>query len=264
MLAHDRKQFILDLINKDRSVSVTQLSELLNTTEVTIRRDLKDLEKVSALKRTHGGAVRNISTAFEPQITELEQENIEKKKAIAYEAYNLLKENDAIIIDSSSTGAQLANLIKDGKKRNITVVTNSFKTAWELMHADNVELIHIGGQIRSNIYSSIGPIAEAALQNLRVDKAFIGINGIDFENGFTTPNLFESQIKRAMMKSAYQVYILADSSKFDRTYLSIVCPISRIDCLITDSDITEKSISLAQENGLELIIADLNRCEKTG
>ncbi len=261
MLAHDRKQFILDMLGKERSVSVTQLSELLNATEVTIRRDLKDLEKANALKRTHGGAVRSMSAAFEPQITELEQENIEKKKAIANEAYQLLKDNDAIIIDSSSTGAQLAQLIKTGKKRNITVVTNSFKTAWELMHTDNVELIHIGGQIRSNIYSSIGPIAEAALKNLRVDKAFIGINGIDFEHGFTTPNLFESQVKRAMMKSAYQVYILADSSKFDQTYLSIVCPLSQVDCLITDSGITEKAINQAKDCGLDLIIADM-KCEE--
>lgn len=261
MLAHDRKQFIMDLLNKNKSVAVTQLSEVLKTTEVTIRRDLKELEKMNALKRTHGGAVRNISTAFEPQITELELENVDKKKAIAYEAYELLKDNDAIIIDSSSTAAQLANLIKNGKKRNITVVTNSFKTTWDLMHADNVEIIHIGGLVRNNIYSSIGPIAEVALQSLRVDKAFIGINGIDMENGFTTPNLFECQIKRAMMNSAYQVYILADSSKFDQTYLSIVCPISRVDCIITDSDITEKNISRAKDYGLELIIADLKSHE---
>lgn len=262
MLAHDRKQYILDLLNKNKSVAVTQLSELLNTSEVTIRRDLKDLEKIRALKRTHGGAVKNISTAFEPQIAELEQENVEKKKAIAYEAYKLIKDNDAIIIDSSSTGAQLAAFIKNGKKKNITVVTNSFKTTWELMYADNVEIIHIGGQVRSNINSSIGAIAEVALQSLRVDKAFIGINGIDFENGFTTPNLFESQIKRAMMNSAYQVYILADSSKFNQTYLSIVCPISRVDCLITDSDISEKIVSQADDYGLDLIVADIRNCEK--
>lgn len=261
MLAHDRKQIIIDLLTKNKSVVVAQLSELLNTSEVTIRRDLKELEEEKALKRTHGGAVRNISTAFEPQITELELENVEKKKAIAYEAYKLIKENDAIIIDSSSTGGQLATFIKDGDKKNITVVTNSFRTTWELMHAKNVEIIHIGGQVRSNIHSSIGAIAEAALQSLRVDKAFIGINGIDFDNGFTTPNLFESQIKRAMMKAAYQVYILADSSKFNQSYLSIVCPISRVDCLITDSGISEKLKNQADDSGLDLIIADLNNTD---
>jgi len=257
MLAHDRKQFILDQLGKNKSVSVSQLSEMLNTSEVTIRRDLKDLEEANALKRTHGGAIRMMSTAFEPQIFELEQENVEKKKAIAYEAYQLIKDNDAIIIDSSSTGAQLAKLIKNGKKQNITVVTNSFKTTWELMYSDNVEIIHIGGQVRNNIFSSIGAIAEGSLQSLRVDKAFIGINGIDFEIGFTTPNLFESQIKRAMMNAAYQVYIMADSSKFNQTYLSIVCPVSRVDCLITDDEITEAEKAGAVDNGLELIVAHL-------
>ena len=101
-------------------------------------------------------------------------------------------------------------------------------------------------------------IAEEALKSLRVDKAFIGINGIDFDSGFTTPNLSESQMKRAMMDAAYQVYVVADSSKFNKSYLSIVCPIERVDCLITDSGITDSQKSSAEENGLDLIIAQVD------
>lgn len=259
MIAHERKQFILDLLSKEKSVSVTNLSEMLKTSEVTIRRDLKDLEKENALKRTHGGAIRKMSAAFEPQISELAQENVESKKAIAIEAYNLIEDNDAIIIDSSSTGTQIARLIKSGTKKNITIVTNSFITSWELMNSDNCEIIHIGGQVRNNISCTIGAIAEASLKSLRVDKAFIGINGIDFEVGFTTPNLFESQTKRAMMNAAYRVYIVADSSKFGQTYLSIVCPVDRVDCLITDDGITEIQKKTAEDKGLELIIAKVQR-----
>jgi len=255
MIAHERKQFILDLLMKNKSVSVAQLSEMLDTSEVTIRRDLKDLEKENALKRTHGGAIRKMSAAFEPRFSELASENVERKRAIALEAYKLIEDNDAIIIDSSSTGAQLAKLIKNGTKKHITVVTNSFVTAWELMHSDNCEIIHIGGQVRDNISCTIGAIAEASLRSLRVDKAFVGINGIDFEIGFTTPNLFESQTKRAMMNAAYRVYIVADSSKFGQTYLSIVCPVDRVDCLITDDGITENQKKTAEENGLELLVA---------
>lgn len=259
MIAHERKQFILDLLMNNKSVSVTQLSEMLDTSEVTIRRDLKDLEKENALKRTHGGAIRKKSAAFEPRISELAQENVESKKAIALEAYRLIEDNDAIIIDSSSTGAQLAKLIKNGAKKNITIVTNSFITAWELMHSENCEIIHIGGQVRDNISCTIGAIGEASLRSLRVDKAFVGINGIDFGVGFTTPNLFESQIKRAMMNAAYRVYILADSSKFGQTYLSIVCPVDRVDYLITDEGITENQKKAADENDLELIIAKVQQ-----
>ncbi len=258
MIAHERKQFIVDLLKKNKSVAVTQLSELLNTSEVTIRRDLKDLEKENALKRTHGGAIRKMSTAFEPQISQLAQENVERKKAIALQAYNVIEDKDAIIIDASSTGTQLAKLIKNGDKKDITVVTNSFITSWELINAENVELIHVGGQARYNIYCTFGAIAEEALKSLRVDKAFIGINGIDFDSGFTTPNLSESQMKRAMMDAAYQVYIVADSSKFNKSYLSIVCPIELVDCLITDSGITASQKSSAEENGLDLIIAQVD------
>ncbi len=88
MLAHERKQFILDMLNKNKSVTVTQLSELLNISEVTIRRYLNELEDSKALKRIHGGAVRNASTAFEPQIFELELENVEKKKRLQKKLMN--------------------------------------------------------------------------------------------------------------------------------------------------------------------------------
>ena len=258
MIAHERKQFIIDLLNKNKSVAVTRLSEMLKTSEVTIRRDLKDLEKENALKRTHGGAIRKTGMAFEPQISELAQENVECKKAIAHEAYNVIEDKDSIIIDASSIGTQLAKLIKNGDKKDITVVTNSFITSWELMSAKNVELIHIGGQARYDIYCTFGAMAEEALKSLRVDKAFIGINGIDFDSGFTTPNLFESQIKRAMMDAAYQVYIVSDNSKFNKSYLSIVCPIDRVDCLITDSGITQSQMRSAEESGLDLIVAQVN------
>lgn len=255
MIAHERKQFIIDLLMKNKSVSVAELSKELGTSEVTIRRDLNELEKENALERTHGGAIRKMSTSFEPVFSELAQVNANSKRAIALEAYNLIEDNDAVVIDSSSTGVQLAKLIKTGNKKNITVVTNSFITVWELMHCENCETIHIGGQVRDNLSCTIGAIAEASLKKLRVDKAFVGINGIDFEVGFTTPYLFESQTKRAMMNAARSVYIIADSSKFGKTYLSILCPIERATCLITDDCITEDHKKEAEERGLELIVA---------
>lgn len=256
MLAQQRKEYIIEMIQKNNVVKVTTLSEILKISEVTIRRDLKELEEAGLLRRTHGGAMKNTSAAFEPQIGDLEREHVEEKTAIARAGYEFIKDNDAIIIDSSSTAAMLAHLIKEGDKRNITVVTNSFKTAWDLMDADNIELIHIGGQLRKNIYSSIGSIAENALKSLRVDKAFIGINGIDFEVGCTTPNMFESQIKRAMIQSSQQVFMVADSSKFNKTYLSIVCDLSDVDYLITDDDVSEEIRARAADFGVELVAAE--------
>jgi DeoR family transcriptional regulator, fructose operon transcriptional repressor len=256
MIPQQRKQVITDLVRKNKAVKVTDLSERLHISDVTIRRDLKELEDAGILTRTHGGAIRRTNTAFEPQISILETEHVPEKTAIAKEAYKLINENDAIILDSSSTAARLAEFIIEGDKKNITVVTNSFKTAFALIGSDNVELIHIGGQVRVNIYSSIGTIAENALKNLRVDKAFIGINGIDFGIGLTTQNLYESQIKRVMMESSNQVYILADNSKFNQTFLSIVCPIEEVDFIITDNKVSDETVEKTLEQDVEIIIAE--------
>ena len=255
MIPQQRKQIITDLVRKNKAVKVTDLSEELNISDVTIRRDLQELEDAGILTRTHGGAIRKTNTAFEPQISILEMEHVPEKVAIAKEAYDHINEYDAIILDSSSTAARLAELIIQGDKKNITVVTNSFKTAIALITSENVELIHIGGQVRVNIYSSIGTIAENALKNLRVDKAFVGINGIDFDIGLTTQNLYESEIKRAMMKSSNQVYILADNTKFNQTFLSIVCPITDVDFIITDDMVSDEIVEKTMEQGVEVIIA---------
>lgn len=255
MISEKRKQTILEILKKTKVVQVKELSKILEASEVTIRRDLQELEDGGFLKRTQGGALNIDNTTFEPPMIELEKENVEQKQAIAKEAYEFISDNDAILLDSSSTVRQLANLIKNGYKRNITVVTNSFKTIIDLLDTENIELIHIGGQVRKKNYSTVGPIGIKTLETLRVDKAFMGVNGIDIQSGFTTPNIFESEIKRAIIKSARQVFVLADSSKFNCVNLSIICQINSIDYLITDNGILEKDYKEIGETGLKLIIA---------
>ncbi len=258
MLAHKRKQLIKELVDKHRVVRVADLSEKFHISDVTIRRDLKELEEAGMLKRTHGGAIKVTNAAVEPSLHELQMVNVEQKIRIARAAYNMINDNDAIIIDSSATIAHIATFLKEGNKRNITLVTNSFRAVMDLVHCENVEIIHIGGQVRRNIVSSIGSIAENALKTLRVDKAFIGANGIDFKNGITTPNLFESQIKRAMMMSANETYVLAESAKFHQTYLSIICPVHAVDTIITDDGIDTETIRTASDMGVGLMVVGEN------
>ncbi|MBR5559411.1 MAG: DeoR/GlpR transcriptional regulator [Oscillospiraceae bacterium] len=255
MLAHKRKELIKEMVSKYRIVRVSDLSERFQTSDVTIRRDLKELEEAGLLKRTHGGAIKVTNTAFDPALVDLETTQVAEKLQIAREAYKHINDNDAIVLDPSSTVAYLATLLKSGEKKNITLVTNSFKEVMELVDCPEVEVIHIGGQLRHKLQSAIGPIAEASLRNLKVDKAFIGCNGIDFQNGYTTTNLFEGQIKQAMMKSANQTYMLADSSKFHQTYLGVVAPINGVDYLITDSGVDAETIAQAEEAGINLIVA---------
>lgn len=256
MLAHKRKELIKEMVDKYRIVRVSDLSARFQISDVTIRRDLKELEEAGLLKRTHGGAIKISNTAIDPSLVDLETVHVKEKLQIARKAYTQIRDNDAIIIDASSTVAYLPSLLKNGDKKNITLVTNSFRAVMELIDSPNVEVIHIGGQIRRKLQSSIGPIAEAALRSLKVDKAFLGCNGVDFRSGYTTTNLYEGQIKRMMMQSANETYMLADSSKFHQSFISVVAPISDVDHLITDSSLDQESRLQAEELGIHLIVAD--------
>lgn len=255
MLAHKRKQIIKELVDKYRIVRVSDLSERFGISDVTIRRDLKELEVEGILKRTHGGAVKASNISAEAALAHMESMMAHEKMLIAQTAFHLIEDNDAIILDSSSTASHLASLIKNGDKKNLTLVTNSFKAVMELYNCDHVELIHIGGVITKNIISSTGTIAENTLKSLRVDKAFIGVNGIDFRNGLTTPSILDSQLKKAMIGAANQAYVLADSTKFNQTYLSIICPASEVDYIITDEHVDEETAYNACSIGINLRIA---------
>ncbi len=255
MIPEVRKNHILEIIRKENSAKVSDLSARMGISEVTIRRDLRELDEMGLLHKTHGGAIIRTLTAVEPNRDQLEGLNVDKKKAIAKMAYQTLTDGSSIMMDSSSTCIQLAREICDGQKRNLTVVTNSFKAVEILCGCQHVEIIHIGGNVRRNLYSSIGAIAEASLRSVRVDKAFIGVNGVDFLVGLTTANMFESQIKRSMMAAANQCIVLADSTKFNRTFLCIFGSISEVDCIIADSDVPESIRAKALDMGIDLMIA---------
>lgn len=259
MLAEERWQIIIDLLNKNNVMSVTELSKRLNTSEVTIRRDLRELEDAGALRRTHGGAIslQYKSTSFEPQFAQLESANSELKQQICRQAYKLINDNDAIIIDGSSTAVQLCRYFKQQPKKGVMVVTNSARVVFELASCDSVEIVHIGGQVRKNVLSSTGPLADLVLNQIKVDKAFIGINGIDFsENLLTTPNLSEGAIKRTMMKCARETIVLADHTKFGLNYLCKVCNATDIDHIVTDSAVESDVVKRAEELGTNLIVSE--------
>ncbi len=259
MLAEERWQHIVNIIQKKNIASVIELSQRLNTSEVTIRRDLKELEELGRLKRTRGGAVRidpYSGTYNEPQFAEFEAMNIDLKERICRKAYDLIADNTAIIMDSSSTTKQLCQIIRQKPPVGLMVVTNSVHVVTELASCD-VEIVMIGGQIRKNLLSCTGPLSDLILRQVKVDKAFLGINGIDFVgNVLTTPNISEGAVKRNMMRCARETIILADHTKFNETYLSKVCDATDVDLIVTDKEVDQSTIDEAKECGVELLVAD--------
>lgn len=235
MLAEERKKIICEMVNKKKSVRVADLSKQLGITEATVRRDLDELQNEKKLRRTHGGALPMYPAAINYVISELAVVRIEEKQKIAGAAYNFIDDNDTIMCDGASTVLELVKLIATGDKRGITVLSNAFGLVNILKDRKDITLMHIGGEVRHHINSTVGKIAEKTIRNLRVDKTFIGINGIDLEYGYSITNFDEAGVKREMIKSAKQSFILADHSKFGDTYLAKVADSEgEVDFLITD------------------------------
>ncbi len=235
MLAEERKNKIVTIVNKNKFVKVTHLSQVLNTTEATIRRDLDELEKSKRIQRVHGGAVSLRPTNAIFSDTVLSAICIEEKKLIAQKAYNFINHNDSIIFDASTTSLELIKLIAQGSKKNLTIITNSFNALPILSIKKDIQVIHIGGNVDYNMNLSTGPIPETILNNIKADKCFLGANGIDIKYGYSVPTIDDASAKKHMLESSKQNFILADHTKFGETYMHKFADFSGvIDCLITD------------------------------
>jgi DeoR family transcriptional regulator, fructose operon transcriptional repressor len=250
MFSEERQIRISELLKNKSSIKVNELSNIFNVSESTIRRDLQEMEEKGLLTRTHGGAVSAEKTNFELSFKEKADKRYAEKLNIGKIAAAMIEDGDTIILDSGTTTLQVARYIK---AKNITVITNSIDIASELSTRSDIELIVTGGVLRITTRAMVGQITEGALKNFRVDKAFIGSNGISMEEGITTPNIMEAHSKKEMIKAASKVIIVADSSKFNQVSLAVICPVKAVNLIITSSNLNEEVIKEYKEAGVEII-----------
>ncbi|GEM_PF-8997 len=238
MFAEQRKSIIIDLINQNGSVSLNKLVELLGVSKATIRRDLTELEQANHLQRTHGGAVSSNLSVFEADYSEKELEFLEEKRHIAKIAAELINEGDTVLLDSGTTTFEIARAIRNKK---ITLITNSATIIADMMHAKDckMEIVSTGGIFRTNFRAFIGTSAEDFIRNIVPDKVFIAANGFSVKRGATTPNMTEASIKRVMIASGKKIFLVADSSKVNKEYLSIIVRPTEFDGIITDKKIDD-------------------------
>lgn len=251
MFAEERRSKILDFLQKERRVKVDRLSEEFGVSEVTVRRDLKELEEEGHLRRTHGGAVLVNHRKFEPSVTEKAEHFGDEKKLIGQLAAELIQDGETILIDAGTTTIQIIQYLKE--KQDLTIVTNGFNVVNEVLKYNYpFELVVIGGNVKKRTQAIVGPLAEVVLEKIRVDKVFLGANGVTLEDGVTTPDLLEANIKKKMLEVGQQRILLADHSKFNRVLFSKIVDLEEIDLLITDKmDPTEKE--RYEQVGVEII-----------
>jgi len=239
----ERLEKMMALLEKENRLVTNDLPAMFNTTSVTIRKDLIILEKRGLLKRTHGGAIKVNKLYPGLALTEKEKINLDEKLRIAKQASKLISEGDTIILDSGSTTSLLAKEIKH--MHRLTVITNAINIANELLQSD-IEVILIGGSLLKETSTLVGPIADDSLRMLSAAKLFIGVDGIDFERGLTTPNIQEAKTSRVMMEISSEIILVVDSSKFGRRSLGVISQVKDIDIIITTkklSDAEQKSFS---------------------
>ncbi len=255
MNASERRQQIVEILNTKGTVLVNDLSEQYNVSEVTIRTDLRLLEKQGVLIRFHGGATKIIEnddakSCKELQLEERYQRFIEAKKRIAIEAVKYVKEGDTVILDSGSTTMLIAEELV--KFKHITVITNSLTSAFILSDNRDIMLFMCGGTLRQKTRSFHGKIAEQSLEGISADVLFVGADGIDAQRGITTFNEGYT-ISSVMANAAKNVIAVLDSSKFGRNGFNVVLPLNQLDTIITDTDVDINYRQQFEQKGIDFI-----------
>ena len=249
MFPEERREKICELVNERKTVRVSELRELLDASEVTIRRDLEELHKKNMLVRTHGGAVASYSVSQEASAVEFIQshERAEEKRVIAETAYRQIKDGETIFLDGSSTVYELVKRIAEGSGKQLRVITTSLTNAAALDGCESVGVLILGGEMNRRHNNLEGYLTNMNIRNLRADKCFIGINGIDEIFGYSTTNFPEAE---QMAKSSIKSYILADHTKFGKTYMAKV----DIECdfIITNKRMEEYNYEWLEEKCLLL------------
>ena len=235
-MSNERHQEILRIVAARRRVSVGELAERLGVSEVTIRKDLADLEDAALLQRTRGGAVPAQDPAEPNTIQRRRGRAITAKRAIARTAAPLVQEGETVFVDSGSSCAALAAELRG---RSVNVVTNSLDVLKVLSGAEATSVYCLGGRFRHDAASFVGPGALAALADLHVDIAFLGTTGFSYEGELASQNAFESEVKRGAMQHASRSMVLADAGKFGTHAFSVFARCHELDALVTEGRLEE-------------------------
>ncbi|EDT14835.1 DeoR/GlpR family DNA-binding transcription regulator (plasmid) [Clostridium perfringens] len=236
MLKVERHKKIIEDLEKQDIIKNSKLKKELNVTDMTLRRDLKELENKGYLIRIHGGAKsKNMNLNGELLLHEKREINIESKKYIAKLAAGFIKENDTVYIGPGTTNELLYEYINVS---SIKVITNSLSIFQKFKNDKKFDLLLVGGKFREATDTFVGSFANETLRNLRVNIAIVGANGI-YEDGLMTYNEEEGFSQKIILDNAYEKYALCDSSKIDKKDFYKFYKLENITAIITDKDISK-------------------------
>lgn len=220
------------MVRANGAVSLRELARVVQTSEVTVRRDVRALEAEGLLDRRHGGAVLPGGFTRESGFPQKSHLATAEKTAIADLAASLVEEGEAVVVGAGTTTQELARRL--ARIPGLTVVTNSLLVAQALAHANRVEVVMTGGTLRGSNYALVGSGAEQSLQGLRVTRAFLSGSGLTAERGLSTSNMLSASVDRALVQAAAEVVVLADHTKLGADTMFQTVPTDLISRLVTD------------------------------
>ena len=247
--AAERRDFAHKLLREQGHVTVSELSDRLGVSEVTIRKDLSYLEDYNLLLRTHGGAILPDRFVYDRPFEEKAKRQSEEKSRIGKQAATLVNDdNDTLFLDAGTTIMQVARHL--AQKNNLMVVTNAVNVALELLTRTESEVLMLGGMLRPSSASVVGRFAEQMIEQHACSKLFLGVDGFDIAHGLTTTHPLEAHVNQLMIENSEQTIVVTDSTKFGRRGLSRICGIEDINVVITDSDAPEDTINRLEAEGV--------------
>lgn len=255
--AQARRAHIAQLVNAESWISVTDLAGHFGVSDVSIRRDLKELERAGFLQRVRGGALRVASAPQDDVYSQRAARRMEQKRRIARAAIALIQPSDSIILDSGSTVAEVARHIATEVSlgQHLRIITGSIPVVEAFTPHPETQVLFLGGLYLHQYRTVIGPQTLASLEGLHADKMFMGSDGLTMETGTTTANVLEAEVTRSLTRAADKVIVVADSSKIGQTGFTTVMPLQQVDILVTDSDAPSDVIAELREMGMDIRLA---------
>lgn len=254
MAPDERRTRVLELVRSRGFASLPELAEELSVSESTIRRDLDSLEALGAAKRTHGGVFYAGSSPKLPHFEERQPAHWNRKRAIAERASRWIEDGDTVLLDGGSTTYEVARLLVG---RPLQIVTNSLPVANLFASRANIDLVLIGGYVYPRTGVSLGPYANEMLARINVRRTVLSVAGAT-ARGFYNSNLLLVETERAMMQAADEVIVVADSSKFGKQSLALLCQLSAVHRIVVDDGLSVDWRTRLAEAGLELDLAPLD------
>lgn len=242
---NSRQNEIVQIVNDRKRVQVTELSEIIGVSGVTIRQDLNFLEQQGYLKRVHGAATALQNDDIDHRL----EVRFDIKQTLANKAADLVEPNETVLIEGGSANALLARTLAE--RGDVTIITPSAYIA-HLIRNTSANIILLGGVYQHQGESLVGPLTKLCIENIHFSTAFLGVDGFHQDTSFTSRDMMRADIAEAILAKKRRNIVLTDSSKFGQIYPSTIGSISQISLLLTDESAPKSDLKFLKSQGVEI------------